>query len=182
MKPEKRVEVWNTFFMIAREQAINLNKAINNEPIKRDFIPKGGILPDIEYFKLTTILMCYFAIESRINHLIMEFKEKKEISDTILKEFLNSNTKIKWQFLPLYTKGEKISYKDNPHKAISEICKRRNGIVHVDYGKLENNLKKISPKKTLGLFKQFVHAMENMNVLLKRISKERKNVLKIGKI
>lgn len=63
--------------------------------------------------------------------------------------------------------------------SILEICELRNRLMHVSYSGLQEGLPQ--GRKILSLFEGFVKAMEDMNVVLGRIKKERKKVLEIGK-
>ena len=179
-KGADRVKIWNTFFRLAWEQAKSLYETCEGHECSKTFIPAGGTLSREESYGLATLVLCNLAIEARINHLIDELEEQRRITKEVAEAARWLPTKQKWFLLPsLAKKRTTIDFSKMPHQAISEICDRRNDLLHVKYkGLLAKKLP--SPAETLTLFKNFVWAMENMNVILGRIRKERRKVLAIG--
>jgi len=177
---KKRVMIWNTFFKLAWEQAKRLNDTGSQKKSKKKFKPLGGPLPDGKFYRLATLALCCLAVEARANHLLDELVEEGKISKKENEAAQRLPTKYKWFLLPkLAGVNQKLDETKQPHRSIVEICRFRNSLMHVSY----NSLQKKLPKKTtmLSLFEEFVKAMENMNVVLGRIKKERKKVLDIGK-
>ena len=60
---------------------------------------------------------------------------------------------------------------------MKQICARRNALVHVHFGKLSKQLP--TPGEMLALFKGFVEAIEDMNVLLRDARRPRKRVTRL---
>ena len=114
------------------------------------------------------------------NHLIEELKEKKIIDKEIAEAAQYLPTNMKWFLLPMFSKiPTKFDSSKGIHQGVNEICKARNRLIHVKFSEIGEKLPK--PGKMLKLFKDFVEAMENMNVVLERgVEKERDEVLKYG--
>ena len=179
-KEEKeRVKIWNTYLKLTWEEAKSLHETSNKKMCQKTFNPAGGTLPTAEFHNLATLVLCNLAIEARANHLITELEEKGKISKDMAYAAMRLPPDKKWFLLPVLTKVRKtLDSGVMPHQAISEICSLRNDLIHVKFTKLKD---KLPPSgKTLILFKNFVAAMENMNVVLNRIRKERRKVLEIG--
>lgn len=174
-----RVKIWNTFFKLAWEEAKSLYETSTGEKSSKTFDPLGGTLPGKEFHTLATLVLCNLAIEARANHLIDELEEKGTISKDVAEAARWLPTKQKWFLVPALARISTTPDSSKmPHQAISEICGHRNNLIHVKYAKLKQNLP--APKNTLNLFDNFVKAMEDMNVVLRRIEKERDEVLVIG--
>jgi len=181
-KEEDRVKIWNTFFKLTWEEASSLYETSKGKECVKTFIPAGGTLPTEEFHRLATLVLCNLAIEARANHLIDELEEQKKINKEVAEAAKWLPTKHKWFLLPSLAKEHKtIDFGKLPHQAISEICDLRNDLLHVKYKSLLTK-KLPSSAETLSLFRNFVWAMENMNVILGRISKERREVLEIGNL
>ncbi len=67
-----------------------------------------------------------------------------------------------------------------PHEAIDTICRTRNALVHVRFAQLSKELP--DALAMTNLFKDFIHAMEDMNVALGRTKKARKSVLRLASV
>jgi len=174
-----RVKVWNTFFKLARDEAKIVFEKDSNTISKKPFKPAGGFLGDEDFHILATLTLCNLAIEARANHLIDELLEKGIISKDEANAAQHLPPQNKWALLPkLAGKRTKIDFSKPPHSPISQICALRNDIIHVRYSNIKKKLPKT--KTLLSNFNNFVIAMENMNVILKRINKPRKTVLNIG--
>jgi hypothetical protein len=180
MSKEERVKIWNTYFKLTWEEAQLLHDTTSKKKTqKRSFNPAGGCLTLAEFHNLATIVLCNLAIEARANHLIAELEEKGIISKEMAYAAMRLPSDKKWFLLPELAKtDETLTSSTMPHQAIREICRLRNDFIHVNFTKLTDKLP--TSRKTLTLFKNFIAAMENMNVILKRIKKERKKVLNIG--
>lgn len=184
-KDEERVRIWNTFFMLAKEEAQKLKYVSKGKIFKKEYgkVPLGDVLPDKEFYTLSTILLCYMAIEARANHLIDEMVEKDRITSEISNAAKRLPTENKWYLLPELNKTPfKLKSDKLPHQAINEICKKRNMLIHVNYDTLYKELEEMTVGKTLSLFENFVKAMENMNVVLQRHTEEQQAVIDIGKL
>ena len=171
-----RVKIWNSFFHQSRIEVIRLKESTS---AKVKFDLEGGRLTDEQQSILTVLALCTLAIEARANHLILEQAEKGRISEAQANAAQRLPPLEKWILLPRFAgKRTLIRTDTNPHQAIAEICKRRNALVHVNFDKLTKYLP--NKTKTISLFKEFVIAMEDMNVKLNRISRPRKGVLKLA--
>jgi hypothetical protein len=174
-----RVKIWNTFFKLAWEEAKSVYETSTGRKSSKTFDPLGGTLPDKEFHTLASLVLLNLAIEARANHLIDELEEEDKISKDVAEAARWLSTKQKWFLLPALAKiSTTLDSSKMPHQAISKICRQRNRLLHVKYTELKRG--PLSPKETLNLFKNFVKAMENMNVVLERIDKERDEVLEIG--
>jgi len=177
-KPD-RVKMWNTFFKLAWEEAKIVFEKDTSKSCGMTFKPAGGVLSDEDFHVLATLTLCNLSIEARANHLIDELLEKGIISKDEANAAQYLPPQNKWALLPkLAGKRIKIDFSRPPHSAISQICALRNDIMHVRYFNIKRKLPK--PKPLLSHFKNFVIAMEDMNVILGRINKPRKAVLNIG--
>lgn len=178
MSKNERVKIWNSFLELARDQAEMLSKVSNGEKTSRNSMLKGGALPYEKHHVLALLLLCNLAIEARANHLIHELQERGKITEKVAEAALWLPTEHKWFFLPILAKtSTKIKTDQPPHQAISQICGYRNDLIHVRYAKL-NKKPLPTPRNMISLYNNFVRAMENMNVIIKGIRKERKTVLK----
>lgn len=178
MDKKERVQIWNSFLEMARDQAKILSKVSKGEKTSRSLILKGEALPDEKYHVLALLVLCNLAIEARANHLIYELCERGKITDRVAKSALWFLTEEKWFFLPTLAKAStKIKTGQMPHQAISQICEYRNDLIHVKYAKLGKKPLP-TPRNMISLYNNFVRAMENMNVIIKGIRKERMTVLK----
>jgi histone H3/H4 len=175
----ERVKIWNTFFKLAWQKAKDLYESDSGKKCSFSFEPLGGTLPDKEFHTLATLLLTYFAIEARTNHLIEELQENQIIDEKTAEAAQYFPTNMKWFLLPMFAKiPTKFDSSKGIHQGVNEICEARNNLVHVKFSELSKTLPK--PGKMLRLFKDFVEAMENMNVVLERVEKERDEVLKYG--
>jgi hypothetical protein len=179
-KPEDRVQIWNTFFKLAWQETKLLCETTRGQKIRKQFNPVGGTLPPEEFHRLATLMLCALAIEARANHLTDELVEEHGLNPKIAEVVRTRlSTERKWFLLPELAGANPLNKAEYLHKAIHEICKHRNDLIHVNYAGLKKYLP--SPTHTIKLFENFVAAMENMNVVLPRgIRKERKRVLRIG--
>jgi len=176
---EERVKIWNTYFKLTWLEAKSLHDISTKIKSDKSFNPAGDSLPTEEAQNLATLMLCALAIEARANHLIIELEEKNKISKDMAHAAIRLPTENKWFLLPaLANVHNKLDSTKMPHQAIAEICSLRNDLIHVKFSKLRDKLP--PSEKTLILFKNFVVAMENMNVVLNRIRKERRKVLQIG--
>ena len=177
MRNTDRVKIWNSFFHQSRTEVIRLKDGISAQ-VK--FVLEGGRLTDEQQSILTILALCTLAIEARANHLIVEIAEKGEITEAQAKAAQRLPPLEKWILLPKFAGKRALIRTDRkPHQAIAEICKRRNDLVHINFDKLTPQYLP-NKTKTISLFKDFVIAMEDMNVKLNRISRPRKGVLKLA--
>jgi hypothetical protein len=85
----------------------------------------------------------------------------------------------KWFLLPKLA-GRRRVLRDNvpPHQAVKEICRKRNALMHFNFDRLQ-----LFPrKKMLSLFRQFMDAMEDMNVVLGYVKHPRSYVNNLKKL
>jgi hypothetical protein len=175
MKPESRVEVWNSYFCVAYEFA----KKLKNGDEPKCPILEGGLLPPEKHYALMTVLHLALAIEARSNHLLHELKEEEVINKKLRDAVRNVRAEYKWAILPLLKKKEKINFDRKPHNAILEICLLRNNLIHLSYND-EKFIEKIPNKnKTLQLFNSFIDAREDLDVILGRVEPGREYLEKI---
>jgi hypothetical protein len=175
----ERVEVWNTFFKLAREQAVFAKKLEDASWLDRGHTFLGGTLDNEKTYSLAVVAWCLLALEARESHLVEEFRDKNLISRKEAEAVHRLNIERKWALLPrLAGKRKRVEYDKLPHSAIVKLCKYRNMIFHVKYDELVANIPSIA--EAVDLFNGFVYAMEDMNVILKRHKKHRKRVLRIA--
>ena len=160
-----RVKVWNTFFKLAREQAILLKKLQNPSWIDRVHSLSGGTLHDQKTLSLAVIAWCSLALEAREAHLIEELKDQGKLTPEQAKAVHFLGIQEQWALIPkLAGKRAVISFKSAPHQSICELASLRNKLFHVKYERLVQDLP--PGQKAVSLFNQFVYAMEGMNVIL----------------
>jgi hypothetical protein len=179
VQPTERVEVWNTFFKLAREQAIPLKKLQNATWKVRPQRFRGGTLGKAQIRSLGTVALSYLALEARANHLIAELVDESKLSQRKAVEIGFLDTKEKWALLPkLAGKTASIDFSRRPHQAVAQLCSLRNDLFHVNYARLLKKLPK--PGAALSLFNSFVYAMEDMNVILGRHPQKDPDILRIA--
>ncbi len=172
-----RVKIWNSYLLEARKFANDLKKLtgdMNFPPVSL----AGGTLSKEEHYIMMTIIHSVLAAEARANHLLHDLKEKGLINERLRNVILKSNVKTRWALLPeLAGKQYELSYDKSPHRAVSELFKYRNQLIHVIYRE-EDFIQKLPTKsKTIGLYNDFVEAMEDMNVILGRHEKKDETIL-----
>jgi len=180
---EERVEIWNTYLGLANFFANELTKTKNgnvenngnnkfySKIFKLDL--KGGILPENEFLKLATILICNLAIEARINHMIEYEIKKDKTLNGLAKNLEWCNTKWKWFLLPFYTRNKKLDHGNPPHQAICDLYSLRNDLIHITYYKdLKSKLNdsNLSVNKVIGYYNNFIEAMFDLNKIMYRLS------------
>lgn len=180
LPPTDRTRIWNSFFQLAWAEAKCLFEAKNGCTSPSIFAPRGGMLADEQRRVLATLVFCTLAVEARANHLIQKLLDDKRISEAEAEAAQRIPTEQKWFLLPkLAGRRRRLRADAGPHQSIKEICARRNALVHVDFGKLSDQLPNAG--KTLSLFNGFIEAMEDMNVLLRDARQPRKRVVRLGK-
>lgn len=178
--PQDRVSIWNTYFKLAWTEVKQVFELANECKCTSTFEPEGGTLPPKEFHTLAALALCNLAIEARANHLLDELLEAGNVSEDVAKAARWLPTKEKWFLIPALAGASTTMSADSaPHQAIAQICELRNDLMHVNYEKLKTRLPK--PGTLESYFENFVHAMEDMNVILGRIEDLRPVVLKIGK-
>ena len=179
MIKKDRVTFWNSLFYYAWDSTKTVFETHNNKKSTRSFNPIGGRAGNEQEIVLRSLLFTTLAIESRVNHLIIELAESGKISDDVSRAIQQINTKDKWFLLPkIAGKRRKLDASKPPHQAITEICAIRNSLIHVNFNQLQKKLP--TSNKMVSLFHQFVCAMEDMNVVLGRVKKTRKRVTDIS--
>ena len=175
---KERVKVWNTFFKLAREQAVSLDNNILGKSEVSSYSFKGGTLNKDEILSLQIVSWCILALQAREAHLIDELREQDKITAAEASALHHLGIKEQWDLLPKMAGfNNSIRYDRVPHQVIRELDGLRNNLFHVNYDKLVSVLPK--GKKAVSIFNQFVVAMEDMNVILKRHRKPWKRVLAI---
>jgi hypothetical protein len=174
------VRIWNTFFSDAWISAKTVFESKSGTTSTRTFRPQGGTLSDEARAILQTLTQCTLAIEARANHLIDELVERGRVSEEEANAIQRLNPRQKWFLLPkLYGSRKKLRSDVAPHQAVVEICALRNELVHVNFRRLNDRLPKSA--KMLSLFEQFVKAVADMNVILRRTRRVQKRLVRIGK-
>ena len=180
-EPESRIKVWNSFLKLARDGVLNCQMIVDGKEYDKDFEFLGGTLPEDQHHVLAALLMCNLAVEARVNHLIEEFVEDKLISAEVGDAARRLPTKQKWFLLPtLAGKSSTLKSSSGPHQAVAQICDIRNDLMHVQFTNIIDRLP--SAETMVSYFQRFIEAMEDMNVILGRISKARQEVVAIGEI
>jgi hypothetical protein len=177
-----RVKVWNTFLRLARERAVCAKKLQDVKWSDSGHVFVGGTLDDEKIHSLAVIAWCLLALEAREAHLIEELKDQGKLTPQQAKAAHFLGIQAQWALMPKLAgkrgKHNDIDFTETPHRAIRKLALLRNDLFHVNYDKL---LKKLpSPQEAVSLFNQFVYAMEDMNVILRRHRKHRKRVLNIA--
>jgi hypothetical protein len=177
---DDRVRIWNSFFKLAWLEAKQVFELSNNSICEDTFDPLGGTLREDEFHILAALVLCCLSIEARANHLIDELHEHNKISAEIADAARYLPTKEKWFFLPTIAGivPNPLRSDKQPHQAIKQLCDYRNALMHVKYKELRKKMP--SAKQLISYFDNFVKAMEDMNVALKRHSKPDPKILKIG--
>jgi hypothetical protein len=172
-----RVKVWNTFFKLAREQAVSAKKShdIHWTDPGHDFL--GGTLDDEQIHSLGIVTWCLMALEAREAHLIEELKGKKRLTPRKAKAAHFRDIREQWALLAKLA-GKDVRFEEPPHQAIRDLDRLRNHLFHVNFGRLLEILP--SPEDAVSLFNDFVRAMEDMNVILGRHEEADREVLSIA--
>jgi len=174
-----RVKVWNTFFKLARDQAILLKKLNKPSWMERAHNLLGGTLNDQKTLSLAVVAWCLLALEAREAHLIEELKDQGKLTPEQAKAAHFLGIQEQWALIPkLAGKRTVINFRSAPHQSISELASLRNKLFHVKYERLVQDLP--LGQKAVSLFNQFVYAMEDMNVILQRHKRHHKRVLRIA--
>ena len=174
----ERVAIWNALFVRAFDDASSLANLRRLAP-RRSLKPQI-VLPPAKAHALLLLGSCALAIEARCNHLIDDLVEKGRLSEEEGAAIQRLPARAKWFMLPRLA-GSRARFDPGrkPHSAIAEICGQRNALVHVNYTKLGQGIP--SADKALALFRDFVEAMEHLNVVLRRIRRPRRRVLDVGR-
>ena len=137
MVNKDRVKFWNSLFHSAWESTKTVYEAQNKCKSSKSFHPVGGRTTDDQENVLHSLLFTTLAIESRINHLIIELTESGKISDKECRAIQQLNIRDKWFLLPkIAGKRYKLDASKAPHQAICEICSIRNSLIHVNFNQL----------------------------------------------
>jgi hypothetical protein len=136
-------------------------------------------LSEDEHSRLFLLAYCTFAVEARANHLIDELVEKGRLAEEEAESLQRLPPDKKWFLLPrLAGSRRRLQRNRMPHQAVAEICARRNVLFHVNFRRLNEGLP--DSGKMLALFREFMVAMDDMNLLLRRVRRPRRLVLDIG--
>jgi len=176
-----RVKVWNTFFKMAREQAVSAKKSYDKNWLDSGKTFSGGTLDDSKTQSLAIVAWCLLALEARASHLTEELRDKGRLTSAQARAVHYLPIQEQWALLPKLARRNKhsdISFEKAPHQAIAEVASLRNDLFHVNYDNVLKNLP--PPRKAVSLFNEFVYAMEDMNVILGRHKKHHKRVLGIA--
>ncbi len=178
---DTRVRIWNSFFKLAWTEAKHCFELDHKRQSGSQFEPVLGdtLSPEAHHCLAATTLSA-LAIEARANHLIDELIENGLSADTgRAAKWLPP--KEKWFLLPsLAGKTAKLSSAIPPHQAIAQICDLRNDLMHVKFDEIVKRLPSVGTVE--GYFRNFVEAMEDMNIVLGRdVSSPRKKVISKGR-
>jgi hypothetical protein len=170
-----RVERWNAFLHLARDAT----RAVDTESLAttpRDSKRSGARLSEQQEAILAALSFCTLAVEARINHLVHEEHEEGRLSRRERDAMLRLPLEHRWFLLPRITgRRRQLSSDGEPHEAIAQICAARNDLVHVRFAELRQRLPNVG--EMVGLYNDFIRAMEDMNVVLGRTPKPRHAVL-----
>ena len=170
----ERVKIWNAFFCRAWDDACIIADSQGKKP-SRKLRPKLILTAD-EAASLHLLVACTLAIEARSSHLIDELVEKRRIGDEEAERLQRLSVDAKWFLLPqLWGRRKRLRRDKAPHQAIAEVCALRNDLFHVNFAKLRARLP--NNGKMLSLFVGVVAAVEDLNVVLGRTRRPRRNVL-----
>jgi len=110
-----RVKVWNTFFKLAREQAILLKKLQDPSWTERVHSLSGGTLNDQKTLSLSVIAWCLLALEAREAHLIEELKDQGKLTPEQAKAAHFLGIQEQWALIPkLAGKRAVINFENTP--------------------------------------------------------------------
>ncbi len=180
---ETRVVMWNSYFKMAWTSAKSVAEINTGRKIASSWPQRSATqtLPDNQYAVFATLMSCCLAIEARTNHLIEEMLEEGRITEREADAAKRVPLRERWFFLPKL-KGcrKRIRADATPHQAISQIWRHRNVLIHVPF---QDGSRSRLPNaaECQRLFRNFVAAMEDMNVILGRIKKARDRVLQMGR-
>ena len=134
---EDRVRVWNSFLYLAHRDAKELFEQQHKCTAEDQFNPKGGMLAEDQRLVLSALASCALAIEARANHLIWKLVDQGRLTKKEAEAALWLSAERKWFLLPKLAGRRKSLDPDvPPHIAVKEICRLRNGVVHVHFHKL----------------------------------------------
>ena len=168
-----RVAIWNAFFTRAFADACEIATTKGFKPAKQ--LSPSVVLSNDDRLSLLLLASCVLAVEARCNHLVDELAESGRISEEEASAIQHLPARSKWFMLPrLVGSRRKFDAGKSPHRAIAEICGPRNILVHVNYAKLRKSIPPAA--KMLNLFGEFVLAMEDLNVTLRRTRRPRRAV------
>jgi len=177
----ERAIIWNTFLSLAYTSAGSLKRT--QTPGWKLPYWRSNKLPSQEILKLQLLAWCILSAESRASHLIHEAVEEHDLSKTKENELRHQPLSEEWKALPsVFKQNFDVDFSKNPHKSVKSLSDLRNDLFHVNYGYLKNKLDELTSDQVLNLFVNFVDAMEDMNVQLKRggIKNARPEVLRIA--
>jgi len=162
---DDRIRIWNALFRQAWNEACNIAKTTGKIPKTLGFVL-------VYFYQIKNSHAFYF-------YLIDELVEKGRLDEREAVSVQRLSADAKWFLLPKIAGVKKrLSRDSSPHQAVAEICAHRNVLSHVNFHRLKDGLPNAG--KMLALFRDFVVAMEDMNVLLRRVRRRRKRVLDIG--
>jgi hypothetical protein len=179
-KDSERVEVWNAFLSLAREQGVAIKKSLEPEwtdKLSPNLTFQAERLSEDETRRLSLLTWCMLSIEARANHLIEERMQPQDKASSRLKKRHFENFEQKWIFLANSAR-QGIKLDKAPHNSVRKLQKLRNDIMHVDFEGVKERLP--SAAECLDLFNDWIEAMEDMNVRLGRHPKPDPIVLTIA--
>ena len=180
-KDSERVEVWNAFLSLAREQGVAIKKSLEPkwaDKLSPNVILQAERLSEDETRRLSLLTWCMLSIEARANHLIEERVQKGLLPQDKARSILTKNNfEHKWRFLA-NAACQGIKLDETPHDSVRKLQQLRTGIMHVEFEKVKNGLP--SAAECLDLFNDWIKAMEDMNVRLGRHEKPDPTVLTIA--
>jgi hypothetical protein len=160
---DERIAIWNSSFKLAWSET----KAVFETGGQKSSAVFGAlpILSDEEHHVLAAVVLCNLAIEARANHLIEDLVEQKRITKAVGRAAQHMPPKHRWFLIPtLAGMKTSLSPDKDPHRAIVKLCDLRNSVMHVNYEELKDKLP--AQADMLSYFRNFVNAMEDMNVTL----------------
>jgi hypothetical protein len=176
-----RVKIWNSFLSLARSSSQQVFELSHGCPARRvPFRPLGGTLGDEPTAVLASLVFCALAVEARTNHLIEKLVERQVLTRKEAQAASFLTPEQKWFLLPkLAGRRQRIRSDQYPHRAISDICKHRNALIHVQFDRIATRLP--DAQQALSLFEHLVDAMDDMNSLLGHSRGPRKKVRAFGR-
>jgi hypothetical protein len=165
MDTHKRAKIWNSYFKMAWLEAKVLWETNIGQPSHKEFSGVDEIVDAEQIHSAGTLVLCALAIEARANYLIADLVEEGRISEKVGNALQWLPAEHKWCLIPTMINRPAPRMDRSPHQAIAQICSWRNKLVHSRYNMMEDPPQ---PNLVLSYFKNFVCAMEDMNVLLGR--------------
>jgi hypothetical protein len=162
-----RARIWNSLFALAWSEASWIIERANGDRVSRAFDPPAGLLSEEDRHIVAAVLWCHAAMEARANHLVEELFEAGAISEDVARAARSLAPGDKWFLIPTLAGSQAwLNAASPPHRVIALLCDLRDDIVRLDDTALRERLP--SAATMIGYVEEFVAALEDLNVILRR--------------